>query len=276
MKKKFISIITLSLSVLIVSFANAQFLSHLKNKIEQKANDAVDKVLDKNSNTTTSTTAVSNPKKFFEDAAKTYDFHAGTTNVFQDNFEEDSLGAMAQYWKTSGSGSIRQFPDENGKWLSFKEFTSYKLKSDKPLPQNFTIEFDIATHSNTSASDLESLSFGFAHDNNISEYISDAYNEKAITSTEIQYGNEAVVSSSSDTKIYNTTSFPLAQYAVGKMHVAIAVNGNNMRVYLDKVKVLDTQMFLSSSKNKYFYFSTSTQLDNGAKIGIGNFKIDSM
>jgi len=55
-----------------------------------------------------------------------------------------------------------------------------------------------------------------------------------------------------------------AQYAIGIMHVAIAVNGTNMRVYLDKVKVVGTDMFLASSKNKYFYVSTSTRLDNGA------------
>lgn len=254
----------------------AQIFNKLKDKVKQEANKAVDKVLDKddtNASASTDNATSQNAAKLFKDAAQTYDFHAGTTAFFNDNFQEDSVGMMATHWKTSGSGSIQAFPDENGRWLSLKEFTSYKLRSDKPLPQNFTIEFDIVTHSNTNANDLEALSFGFAHDNNISDYISDSYNDGAITSTQIHYWNKEINNSSSDTKINNSIKFPLAQYAIGKMHVAIAVNGNNMRVYLDKVKVLDTEMFLNSSKNKYFYISTSTRLDNDAKIGIGNFSI---
>ena len=256
--------------------ANAQLFNKLKDKVKQQANKAVDKVLDKDdSNTSTPADNITseNTTKLFKDAAQAYDFHAGTTAFFSDNFSEDSLGSMAKSWKTSGSGAVQAFPDGDGRWLSLKEFTSYKLRSDKPLPQNFTVEFDIVTHSNTSASDLEALSFGFAHDNNISDYISDAYNDGAITATQSNYWNKEINNSSSDTKINNSIKFPLAQYAIGKMHVAIAVNGNNMRVYLDKVKVLDTEMFLNSSKNKYFYISTSTRLDNGARIGIGDFSI---
>lgn len=264
------------LCLLAVTPTNAQLFDKLKNKVKQEANKAVDKVLDKDSDsniTSTGNTTSQETTKLFKDAAQTYDFHAGTNALFSDNFLEDSLGSMAGKWKTSGSGSVQAFPNEDGRWLSLKEFTSYKLRNDRPLPQNFTVEFDIVTHSNTNANDLESLSFGFAHDNNISDYVSDAYNDGAITATEIHYWNKEINNSSSDTKINNSIKFPLAQYAIGRMHVAIAVNGNSMRVYLDKVKVLDTEMFLNNSKNKYFYISTSTRLDNGARIGIGNFSV---
>src|SRR5690606_24074725 len=123
--------------------------------------------------------------------------------------------------------------------------------------------------------DLNELKFGFAHDNAINAYISDAYNDNAITSTSVHYWNKAITNSSSDTKIYNTIDFPLAEYAVGKMHVAIEVKNKHMVVYLDKVKVLDTDMFGRDQEKKYFYVSTGTELSNGAEIGIGNFKVAS-
>gem|GEM_PF-5512282 len=67
-----------------------------------------------------------------------------------------ATGICCYHWKTSGSGSVQVLPNEDGRWFSLKAFTSYKLKSDKPLPQDFTMEFDIATHSMTSAHDQES------------------------------------------------------------------------------------------------------------------------
>jgi hypothetical protein len=251
----------------------AQIFKHLEDKAEQKADEKVDDLFVKHKHTSnTSTTDVS----VFTEAAKVYDFKPGTQNIFWDNFETDSLGNMPHNWKTSGSGSVQTFPNQLGKWFLLNEYTSYKLRKDASLPENFTIEFDIATHSNTSADDLESLIFGFAHDNNISSYIGDAYNNNAITATQIHYWNKEIINSSSDTKIYNSQKFPLQQYAVGKMHVAISVNGSSMKVYLDKVKVLDADMFLNTSMNKHFYISTATRIDNGAQIAIGNFKINAL
>lgn len=262
-------------SFLLSSFqpAKAQVLKRLQDKVSSKVentvNGAVDKALDgkgSSGDITASSTV---------DTNKEFNFKTGSALVFSDDFSDDSIGHMAQFWKASGSGSVASLPDQSGKWLLLKEFTSYKLKSNTPLPDNFTLEFDIATQSNTDAKDLLELKFGFAHDNAINNYISDAYNDNAITSTSIHYWNKAITNSSSDTKIYNTVDFPLAEYAVGKMHVAIEVKNKQMVVYLDKVKVLDTEMFDRDQEKKYFYLSTGTKLSNGAEIGISNFKVAS-
>lgn len=278
MKNKTLTLAGIAMSLLLANHSQAQLFKRLKDKVTSKIGDKADGMIDNAFSKKSNDPSLNAPNStantaFFMEAAKSYNFVPGNTIVFQDNFMGDSLGAMAHYWKTSGTGDIETFPLREGRWLSLKEFTSYKLKTNKPLPENFTIEFDIATHSNTNAGDLESLSFGFAHDNNISDYISDAYNENAITGTQIHYWNKEINNSSSDTKINNTIKFPLAAYAVGIMHVAIKVNGENMQAFLDKVKVLDTRMFLGTSKTKYFYISTGTRLDDGAKIGVSNFTV---
>lgn len=282
--KKFLPALSTVVFLFTAQEANAQIFNRIKNavtsKVENTVNKSVDKVLEgknkSNQQVSSSTHKAENSTSgIFANAEKNFNFKTAPTLIFEDDFSKDASGRMAQNWKTSGSGTVSSLPDHNGNWLVLKEFTSYKLKSNTPLPDNFTLEFDIATHSNTEAKDLQELKFGFAHDNAISSYLSDAYNDNAFTSTSVHYWNKEIISASSDTKIYNSTDFPLAEYAVGTMHVSIEVKGKNMVIFLDKVKVLDTEMFLRDSEKKYFYLSTGTQLNNGAKIGISNFKLAS-
>jgi len=257
--------------------SQAQLFKKLKDKVSDKLENKVDKVLDGDfgtkSNKDSSPSGTDHKVAANIGLGGPYLFVQGKDTVYFDNFSTDQPGSMASHWKSNGSGSIETTPQFPGKWLFLNAFTSYKRKSDTPLPENFTLEFDIVSLSRDKASDLNSLSFGFAHDNGISSYIGDAYNEGAITHTEIHYWNQEIINSSSDNKKYNTIQFPLKGYAIGKMHVAVTVKGLNMQVYLDKHKVLDTDMFASTPETKYFYISTNTRLDNGAKIGVGNFKI---
>ncbi len=281
MKKVLLSITISSFLLLYIQSANAQVFKKLKDKVSSKVentlNNAVDKALDGKGNSedaiASSTDKKGSSSDIFAASAKDFNFKPGSIVVFSDDFSKDSIGRMAQFWKTSGSGSVANLPDHSGNWLLLKEFTTYKFKSNTALPENFTLEFDIATQSNNDAKDLNSISFGFAHDNAINDYIGDAYNNNAITSTTVHYWNKEIINSSSDTKIHNTTDFPLAEYAIGKMHVAIEVKDKHMVVYLDKVKVLDTEMFSRDQEKKYFYISTGTELNNGAKIGISNVKV---
>lgn len=268
--------LTLAAVGLSFSQANAQIFKKLKDKVSNKIENKVDQVLDgdlSKKSDSGSTTGKAKQAAANIGLDGPYNFIRGTDSVYFDDFSGDNQGEMARYWKTNGSGTIGTTDQFAGKWLFLKEFTSYKLKSDTPLPQNFTVEFDIVTLSKDKARDLNSISFGFAHNNAISSYIGDAYNEGAIAQTEIHYWNKEVSTSSSDNKKHNVIKFPLEEYAIGKMHVAITVKGVHMQVYLDQHKVLDTDVFARIPEKKYLYISTSTRLDNGAKIGVGNFKI---
>src|SRR3546814_18074737 len=107
---------------------------------------------------------------------------------------------MPHYWKTSGSGQVVTFPGTEGNWMLLKEFTTYKLDTLLAMPADFSLEFDIFTRSDK-ARDLNDFNFGFARDNSVRSYISDAYNDNAITSTTVHYWNEEVIHSSSNTKV---------------------------------------------------------------------------
>lgn len=249
--------------------AEAQLLKKFQKSLENKASQKVDDVLNgktKTSSPAAESTAAKDAPPMVEEV---YSFTPGATILFESDFKRDTKGLMPKKWKASTSGSVVSLPDVPGNWLALTARTTYKIDSLFKLPENFTVEFDLVTRSDE-AKDIGSMSFGFARDNSIKNYIMDAYNDNAITNTQLHFHNRDINSASSDTKVHNTLSFPLANYANGLLHVAIAVEGENMRVYVNRSKVLDTWM-LRKDLPKFFYLSAPFSYDNQSKVYFGNF-----
>lgn len=261
-----ILLITIALFVFCTP-GQAQLFDKLKKKVEDKAEKVADNLLNKEEEDKEGGTAAGSRSK----VASVFDFTAGDSVVYQDDFSNANVGSMPEMWKSGGTGAVITSRQAEGNWLSLAEFTTYKLDTLLAMPEHFSLEFDILTSSDQ-ARDLHSFSFGFASDNSVRSYIGDAYNKNAITHSEIHYWNEEAKNSSSDTEVYNTQDIELASYANAVMHVSVEVNGEAMKVYLDEIKVLDTKMFDPGVK-KYFYMSTSTRLDNDATIAVSNFRL---
>lgn len=269
MKLKNLPILAVLGLLVYASPAEAQLLKKFQKSLENKASQKVDDVLNgktKTASPAAESTAAKDAPPMVEEV---YSFTPGATILFESDFKRDTKGLMAKKWKASTSGSVVSLPDMPGNWLALTARTSYKIDSLFKLPENFTVEFDLVTRSDE-AEDIGSMSFGFARDNSIKNYIMDAYNDNAITNTQLHFHNRDINSASSDTKVHNTLSFPLANYANGLLHVAIAVEGENMRVYVNRSKVLDTRM-LRKDLPKFFYLSAPFSYDNQSKVYFGNF-----
>jgi hypothetical protein len=248
MKKRYLISGLIISSLLGVQTTQAQFLKKMQQKLQDKVDKKVDDVLNGSGTKNTGTSAGNGGKRvktpYLEEV---YSFTPGATVIFADNFANDVLGRMPKHWQSSGGGSV---------------FT---------MPGNFTVEFDLLTRS-TQAKDIGSMLFGFAKDDSNREYISSAGDANSITSTTLHFWNKAIINASSDTDIYNNLDFPLENYANELIHVAIAVEGEDMRVYINKSKVLDTGMFKRSTI-KYFYLSAPYKYDYTAKMYFGNLVI---
>lgn len=247
----------------LTNYADAQILNKLKKKVEDKVNTAADKIIDGVGNPGTEPSTSTEAGRANR-ASTVFDFVRGDSVFFRDNFAGSSVGSMPAYWKSSGTGELVEFPGEGGKWLLLTEFTTYKLDTLLHLPQNFTVEFDILTRADK-ASDLNAFSFGFAKDNSVS-----GYEDRLMSRTQLHYHNESIISYAQDLNVYNTQDYPFGHYSNAKMRVSIQVEGARMKVYLNRDKVLDTDM-LSAGAPKYFYFNPSTRLDNNAQLAVGNF-----
>ncbi|MCH7408403.1 hypothetical protein MM239_03265 [Belliella sp. DSM 111904] len=189
--------------------------------------------------------------------------------IFRDDFSNEELGAMPKLWKSSGGGAVVNEKGEN--WLELKANVTYRIDSLIDLPEDFEVSFDLLTKSDQ-ARDIGAMRFGFGRDNSVRRYIMDAYNNNAITSTQIHFSNKKVTSSSSDTKLYTTDNFPLNSYANRLMKVRIQVKGENMIIFIDDEKLLDAAMFNKNSV-KFFYLSAPFNYKNDARMYFKNFKI---
>jgi hypothetical protein len=211
MKKIFLSsALTLTATFLLTINAEAQF-GNLIQKAKQKASEKASQMLDKKSTGSQPNGSSTTGKKISINSS--FDFVACDSTVFTDNFSASAIGKMPVSWKTNGSGEVVKSSDIAGKWLQLQNFASYKLVKLIKYPSKFTVEFDIVAVADK-IEDLNPLSFGFAGDNSVRSYVSDAYNDGAINNISLSYYNRnGTIESSSDTKYYHTTDIDLQGYA---------------------------------------------------------------
>lgn len=266
-----ISTLTALSFMLYMAPSQAQIWNKVQKALEDKASKKVDDVLNGKKQTPVQSGSSTSAPQGRPALEQVYSFVPGNTIMFESDFKYDTKGRMPKKWKTNGAGSVAAVAGMPGNWLALSERTTYKIDSLLTLPGNFTIEFDLVTRS-SEAADIGAMAIGFARDNSIKNHLTDAYNGNAITSTQLHFHNKDITNSSSDTKIYNTVEYPFASYSNALIQVAIAVEGENLSVYLDKVKVLDAKMFKPAAV-KNFYLTSPFSYEQGAQVYFGNFVI---
>lgn len=248
--------------------ASAQFrglLGNLQDKVEQE----IDRRTQQPQEVTRSQAedSGSSPRLRIDEG---FAFVPGATTLVADDFSQTPVGAMPATWKTNGSGAVVTVEGLEGRWLSLQSFATYKLAAPPQLPASFTIEFDLVLAVDSSR-DVSSIPFGFTVDNSVRSYVQDAHNDGGIAVATLGPNGGSTVSSSA-TDHYHAFDFDYRPYANRIMHVSIAVEGDMMKVYLDRTKIADSKLFRSNPA-KYFFISAPINMDNGANVLFGNFRI---
>lgn len=259
-KQKLLPFLITTFIFLNVSKSNAQFgglLQKAKDKAAQKAGEMMDKKKDQNTET-----ASANKKSRVNTV---FDFAAGDSLIFAENFSAVPAGSTVKTLKTNGSATVATVNDAPGKWLLLQTSATYRLTKQIFYPKHFTIEFDILIAADK-VSDVYPVDFGFTNDNSAKQYID---NGAHVT---LQYYNNNDLTVSNEHGKYLSTNFDLTPYDNQPMHVSIMVDGERMAVYLDKTKIADTDLF-ASTDTKNLYISAPIQYSNGAKALIGNLRI---
>src|SRR5690606_5018139 len=117
---------------------------------------------------------------------------------------------------------------------------------------------------------LGSITLRFYSDNSVTNQPLYANNGNAITNTQLHFHNQEITNASSDTKNYITLDFPFANYSNAVLHVAIAVEGDILSIYINKSKVLDTRMF-NKDAPKFFYITAPYSYEQQSQVYFGNF-----
>jgi OmpA-OmpF porin, OOP family len=175
--KQFFSIIAL---LLCIQAAQAQFgnlLDRAKRKVNDKVNQKIDQKMDKavdeavegadkevsgknkkknntggNNNTdggdeeaSSGGTKGKSGGNSFKSYSK-FDFVPGEKIIAQEDFSQDNIGDFPDKWNTNASGEIVTIDGTPGKWLAMTKPGVYYPEFLNSLPENFTIEFDVAAH----------------------------------------------------------------------------------------------------------------------------------
>ncbi len=265
----------LVLSVMLLSFygySHAQ-LGHLKNKINQKMNEKIDQGVDeavdgpkKEQKTKTEketaqpaaaetgeVTATATTQKAAAPAFKSYskfDFLPGEKVIAFDDFSTDNIGDFPAKWNTNGSGEVVNISSAPGKWFAMSQSAYYRPDYITSLPENFTIEFDlaIADEQNSGAFIVQLGRARAANDLNPTSsgleihFISSGDNYMTISNWCYSDAECSKITILSNTNDYHFND------AGEKFRVSLWRQKQRLRVYVNETKVFDAPRILDGSQ----------------------------
>ena len=114
-----------------------------KNK-STKPNKKDEPVADQNNNNNEAADANKTEKPSFKSYSK-FDFVPGEKIIAAEDFGQDAVGDFPDKWNTNGNGEIVTTNTMKGKFLMTQKDVVFYPEWIKDLPDNFTLEFDLAS-----------------------------------------------------------------------------------------------------------------------------------
>lgn len=249
--KIFVTILILALSV---NNAPAQLLKKIKQKAEEAVNKQIDKLGENkqgdNKEKTVATEmnntgdAKTNTGKPNLKVYSKFDFIPGTTILYYDNFEKDNIGESPLGWITSTSAEVVTIDGLEGNWLKLAATSSSHITRNKKQSwgNNFTIEFDLLIVKNTydPRIDISLINTGgnLVTDESILSsgkpaiYFGSILGNGGKQARAMLYGmdNKKISDNMSESLIYNNTT---------PVHVSMSVQAKRFRMWWNDKKLYD-------------------------------------
>lgn len=234
-----------------------------KNKKNTKDNGSIIGGNTKDQQTNTSSETVVNSN---------FDFTPGNIPIFKDNFAQDNTGDFPAKWDTNGSGELVTI--EGTKWLRIGNKATLIPMLDIPLPENYTIQFDLFMEGIDQKTSSQAFFELLLHDTQGFQ------KPKTFSMVELSpcqfIASRGVVEKqvNGTREMRNMIGKDYRDIIIGKSKISIAVNKTRMRVWLNKEKIIDVPRLVHESA-RYFKLHTTSLRDNGTndKIYIANFLI---
>ncbi|WP_285056730.1 OmpA family protein [Pedobacter ginsengisoli] len=231
------------------------FLNKLKQKAEDMASKTVDKGLEGKAKKNTEATSTSREPIKPENASgtpttslastTTYDFVPGSKILLADNFAQDALGQFPLKWYTRSKGEVVTLNTVKGNWLRLYPGTFVSPVVN--IGENATIEFDLIMNWPATGGYLvPAINFAFYDRGNKGEILSYDYRLKNCLRFGIApYRSEAAVQLTSFENVakkLESDKYRVANFdrkAGNVIHVAISIQNERVRIWLDQEKVFD-------------------------------------
>jgi len=159
-------------------------------------------------------------------AYNNYDFVPGDKILFEDNFRDDQDGEFATHWKLEGGQGVVNTNGDDRLFAITKYYTALSplMKTKTYLPENFTIEFD--TWLDAGYDSNPGVLLGFTSGG---EMIAAVHTSSSEITCDYPDGR---LNANLPNEIHNEAYFNKWH------HIAIAVKGKQLKVYIDQYRVM--------------------------------------
>ncbi|HYE56817.1 MAG TPA: OmpA family protein [Chitinophagaceae bacterium] len=304
--KTFISILLL---LIIAPASQAQFgknlINKIKNRAEQKAEqrvvnhadkameEAMDEAEGKNkkpaapaSEAKQDTKTASAPSQGITAFSK-FDFIPGEKIIYAEDFSQDAIGELPLNWNTSGKAAVVTLEGFAGNWMKLYQNSIYLTSNKKVFPKDFTIEFDMILQFNYKEYTLPLVTVGFLASGELETTDNQLLTSPSkFHSAQLQLRPYNNGSSSASFRSYVETSehfksgdqnlSNLEKYYNKVAHIAMQVQKNRLRIWINSEKVFDMPQALNTKydfNQLFFKIHTSGYLEDQIGFYIGNLKV---
>ena len=185
-------------------------------------------------------------------------FIRGSQIIFQDNFENETVGSFPSKWNTNKSGEVKKLSGFNNKFLKIADNALVNVQLTKPLPVSFTVEFDIIIPDDVP---MHLVSFGFGSKlfaiswllSPKEGYVFSLQNNKNHFSEGLKFGTQLTPLKEVSLKKTDYTT-PLNTI----IKVGITVNDKHIICYIDGKKLVDQPTAFDASFRNNFFFNATT------------------
>jgi OmpA-OmpF porin, OOP family len=203
-----------------------------------------------------------------------YDFIAGEKTIFFDDFTADAIGDFPMKWNTNSGGEVVDI-EGMGKWFTMNWGGTFYPEFAGPLPENFTIEFDLLIDAGESSYpppvvlDIHSTIPGEPMDNIVpgNGGVGIAMDYSGVSYKNWQEGNYSGIQNQVSSEILSSESG-------SPVRVSIMVQKQRFRLWLNEKKLVDIPRFLPAglTYDRIRFYEWGVD-DDYAKFYIRNFRV---
>ena len=226
-----------------------------------------------NTNGTVAETPNSGPKTI--QVYSKFDFVPGDKPMFFDDYENEFIGDFPSKWNTNAGGEVVTLGDSPQKWLELKSgYSIYYIPDVPQLPEEYTIEFDIAgVGLDRKTSSTAKLAITLSDDDKFKPGTNNAYAEIPFC----QYAAIGITIQNNingKREIRSTVKADIRDEILENPHISIAVNKQRFRLWVNEVKYIDVPRLVAPGAVLHTVKFLANGFNDGKeKVFISNLKV---